>query len=402
MKQMKRTIKNMRIFKLKIYKSPLLLLAILFMTNGLLAQDGTNPDGTQNIISSSVAFLNISPESRAGGMGDAGVATSPDLISQHWNPAKYAFIEGSMGAAFSFTPWLRNLVNDINMYYLSYYYRLDKMQTISASLRYFSLGDMNFTDQDNRFQFAAKPNQFALDAGYARVLSDHFSGAVAFRYIRSDLFNGYSSTGEQVYAGNSFAADIAFYYKNSFKVNRKESELSAGINISNIGSKITYDKVNKEFIPTNLKLGVAYKTEMDSYNDIMFTVDINKLLIPTPQRASENIDDYNDANEGVSVPAAIFKSFSDAPGGMEEEAQEVRISAGAEYWYSKQFALRVGYHHEHENKGNRKYITAGTGLKFNIFDIDASYIIPMQANNPLANTIRFTLGFDLSEMGGNR
>jgi len=287
------------------------------------------------------------------------------------------------------------------MYYLSYYFRLGDMQTLSASLRYFSLGNISFTDESGNVQFEAKPNEFAFDLAYSRVLSDHFSGAVAFRYIRSDLSNNYSSPGggsAQLQAGNSFAADVAFYYRTSWRKNRKESEFTAGVNISNIGSKISYDGgTTKEFITTNLKLGVAYRVELDEYNMITATVDMNKLLVPSVLSLP---NDTTATNENTSVISGMFTSFSDAPGGFSEELQEIRLSGGIEYWYNKQFALRAGYHHENVNKGNRKFATVGLGLKFNIFSIDASYIIPMQANNPLANTIRFSLGFDLSKYGG--
>jgi len=382
-------------------KSVVVVSVLMFYISNANGQNTINENevgGAQNIVSTAVPFLNIAPESRGGGLGDAGAATSPDMNSQHWNPAKYAFIDGSMGVTFSFTPWLRELVNDINMYYLAYYYRLGDMQTLSSSLRYFSLGDITFTDEDGNVQFSGQPNEFAFDIAYSRVLSDHFSGAVAFRYIRSDLSNGYSGIGAQLQAGNSFAADVAFYYRTSWRKNRKESELTAGINISNIGSKISYDGGNtKEFIPTNLKLGVAYRMELDDYNEIMGTAEMNKLLVPSVLSVP---GDTTANSDNSSVISGMFTSFSDAPNGFTEELQEIQVSGGVEYWYNKQFALRVGYHYENVNKGNRNYATVGLGLKFNMFNIDASYIIPTQANNPLANTIRFTLGFDLSKFGG--
>lgn len=345
----------------------------------VLADVSGQDDTKNNFISTAVPFLNIAPNSRAGGMGDAGVATSPDMSSQYWNPAKYAFIDGTMGAAVSFTPWLRELVSDINLSYLTYYYRLDKMQTFSASLTYFSLGNMTYTDENGNPLSYGHPNEFSIDVAYSRVLSDHFSGAVAFRYIRSDILNGYGEA--QSLPGNAFAADIAFYYTTTWKKSRKESELSAGINVSNIGSKISYDGGNtKQSIPTNLRLGVAYRMELDEYNELTITSDLNRLLV-----ASSLLNDTTQNDGGISI---------------EDELMKIRISGGVEYWYNKQFAIRAGYHHESADAGNRKYATAGIGLKFNIFNIDASYIIPMQANNPLANTIRFTLGFDLSEFGG--
>jgi hypothetical protein len=295
-----------------------------------------------------------------------------------------------MGVSVPITTWLRLLIGDITLSYVSFYYRIDEMQTLSSSLTYFSLGDITYTDESGTPLGAGHPNEFALDVAYSRVLSDHFSGGVSFRYIRSDILNG--SPTAQSLPGNSFAADVAFYYHTTWRKHRKDSELSAGINISNIGSKISYDGGNtKEFIPTNLRLGAAYRMELDEYNELMFTADINKLLVPS-------VLDTTSAE--TSVISGMFTSFSDAPDGFTEELQEIKVSGGVEYWYNKQFAIRAGYHHENVNKGNRKYATAGVGLRFNIFSIDASYIIPMQANNPLANTIRFSLGFDLSNVGG--
>ncbi|WP_291861147.1 type IX secretion system outer membrane channel protein PorV [Marinilabilia sp.] len=365
-------------------------------------EDDVNLSGQQNIISTAVSFLDIAPESRGGAMGNTGVAISPDVNSQHWNPAKYAFIGKESGVALSYTPWLRKLVNDINLYYLTGFKRLDDMQTISTSIRYFSLGDITFMSEDAQPQGNASPNEFAIDAAYSRILSDHLSGAVAFRYIRSDLQMNFSpSSGSETYqAGNSFAADLAFYYQNEIEMGGNDANLSAGINISNIGSKISYDGNVEQFIPTNLRLGTALKTELDEYNELTIALDFNKLLVPTPdyQEVEENNSVFQSDN--VSVISGIFQSFSDAPGGMKEELQEINISVGAEYLYNKQFAVRAGYFHEHENKGNRKYFTAGVGLKFNMLAIDASYIIPVVQNNPLANTVRFTLALDLDQMIG--
>lgn len=356
------------------------MLTLFINLNILMAQDDSN-----NAITTATPFLNINPDSRSAGMGDAGVAISPDMNSQFLNPAKYAFIDGEMGVSISFTPWLRKLVDDINMSTASFYYRLDKMQTISTSLRYFSFGSMTLTQGPNDIGYQVKPNEFAFDAAYSRVLSDKFSGAVTFRYIYSNL----APTSEELEPGNAFAADIAFYFKNPMRVNRKRSEISAGINISNIGSKIDYGSdLNKQFLPANLKIGVGYSTEIDRYNSISFALDANKLLVPSNQLEDKEL----------SVPAAIFKSFGDAPGGFDQELQEITFSLGAEYWYNKQFAVRAGYFHEHENQGNRKFASAGIGLKFNMFTLDASYIIPMVQNNPLANTMRFSLSFDISDM----
>ncbi len=376
-------------------KLTLLLTVVLFagiFSPDLFAKDKTSTTGA-NTISTGVPFLTIAPDSRAGAMGDAGVATSPDVNSQHWNPAKYAFIESDMGVALSYTPWLRNLVSDINMAYLAGYKHLDDQQTMSASLRYFALGDISFMSEYGNELGTQSPNEFALDMGYTRLLSDNFSGAVAIRYIRSDLTGGQEVNGVATHAGNSYAADVAFYYQNEMRVNRKRSTIAAGINISNIGAKISYTEgETKDFIPTNLKLGASYKTEMDRYNTITFTLDANKLLVPTPDTA--DVDILTGLGSNKSVISGIFSSFSDAPGGMKEELKEINFSVGAEYWYNKQFALRAGYYYEDASKGNRKFFTAGAGLKMNVFALDFSYLLPVAQNNPLANTLRFTLSFD--------
>ncbi len=359
-----------------------------------------------NVITTGVPFLTIAPDSRAAGMGDAGVGTSPDVNAQHWNPAKYAFIESDMGVSLSYSPWLRALVNDINLAYLVGYKKLDEYQTISSSLRYFSLGDIVFTDQFAAQIGTQSPNEFAIDLGYTRLLSDFWAGAVAIRYIRSDLTGGWSSDGSESHPGNSYAADVAFYFRNQFQSGRQENIFSAGINIQNIGAKISYtDGEIKDFIPTNMKLGMAYETELDDYNTFTFAVDVNKLLVPTPPRDTTTYDPGSviypgGINSDKSVIGGVFTSFSDAPGGMKEELQEITLSAGIEYWYNKQFAIRGGYFYEHENKGNRKFITAGAGLKLNVFSLDFSYLLPLVRNHPLENTLRFTLSFDVDAFSG--
>ncbi|MGD9930623.1 MAG: type IX secretion system outer membrane channel protein PorV [Mangrovibacterium sp.] len=375
---------------------------------GCLAQQAVAQTSTSgaNTISTAVPFLSIAPDSRAGAMGDAGVATSPDMNSQHWNPAKYAFIESELGVGLSYTPWLRNLVDDINLAYLAGYKKLDDMQTLSASLLYFSLGEITFMDNFGNYQGLQNPNEFAVDLAYTRLLSDQFSGSVALRYIRSDLTGGQLINGVESHAGTSFAADIAFYYRNEMRVNRKESVFSAGVNISNIGNKISYtDGITKDFIPTNLRLGAAYETELDQYNTLTFAVDLNKLLVPTPTPASIDADGVivgGGFSQDKSVVGGMFSSFSDAPGGFKEELQEVNISMGLEYWYNRQFALRAGYFYEHENKGNRKFLTAGAGLKLNVFTLDFSYLLPTERNHPLENTLRFSLSFDFEEFSNQR
>lgn len=354
-----------------------------------------------NTITTGVPFLTIAPDSRSGAMGDAGVALSPDVNSQHWNPAKYAFVESEMGVALSYTPWLRQLVNDINLAYLVGYKRLDDQQTVSASLRYFTLGDITFMSEYGEALGNQSPNEFAFDIGYTRLLSDKFSGAVALRYIRSDLTGGQMVNNTETHAGSTFATDVAFYYQNEIRVNRKMSTIAAGINLSNIGGKISYtDGETKDFIPANMKLGVAYTTEMDKYNTITIAFDANKLLVPTPDTAK--VDIITGLGSSKSVVAGIFSSFGDAPGGMSEEFKEITFSLGAEYWYNKQFALRAGYFYEDATKGNRKFFTAGAGLKMNVFALDFSYLLPVAQNNPLANTLRFTLSFDFEAFNKQR
>jgi hypothetical protein len=329
------------------------------------------------------------------------VATSPDVNSQHWNPAKYAFIDSEMGVALSYTPWLRNLVSDINLAYLVGYKRLDDRQTLSASLRYFALGDITFMSEYGDPTGQQNPNEFAIDMGYTRLLSDNFSGAVAMRYIRSDLTGGQLVNGVETHAGNTFAADVAFYYQTEMRVNRKSSVFAAGIDISNIGGKISYtDGETKDFLPTNLKLGLSYKTEMDKYNTITFAFDANKLMVPTPDTAT--VDIVTGLGSDKSVVEGMFTSFTDAPGGMAEEFKEINFSLGAEYWYNNQFAIRAGYYYEDVNKGNRKFFTAGAGLKMNVFALDFSYLLPVAQNNPLANTLRFTLSFDFEAFNKQR
>lgn len=349
--------------------------------------------GSNNPLEYSASFLTIASDSRAGAMGDVGAATSPDYNSMHWNPAKFAFIESDMGIAVSYTPWLRNLVNDINLGYLSFYKRIDKKQTIAASLLYFDLGEIQFTNEEGLYDGQHSPYEMSIDATYARAFSEKISGGVAFRYIRSDITGGAVVAGAETKAGNAVAADISMYYFNDkLKFADHDYELSFGINISNIGTKISYTDIQKDFLPTNLKIGTALKFNIDDYNSLAFALDLNKFLIPTP---SVTIDStFFGESSDVSVLEGMIQSFSDAPGGWEEELHEIKYSLGLEYWYANQFAVRAGYFHEHETKGNRKYFTVGVGLKLNVFAIDFSYLIPVKQNNPLANTMRFTIGLD--------
>lgn len=363
--------------------------------------------GEINVIQSAVPFLTIAPDSRAGAMGDVGAATAPDINSQHWNPAKYVFMEGQGGAALSYTPWLRRLIPDINLAYLVGYKKLDGLQAISASLRYFSLGNIVFTDIYGTAQGQFNPNEFAIDLGYSRLFSDNFSGAIVFRFIRSDLTGGKFVGDIDSKAGIAFASDVSFYYTNRIDLGANDGTLSFGTNISNMGNKISYTETQEpSFLPVNWRLGGNLDIEVDDYNSFSFALDFNKLLVPTPPvyNDTSGVIEYG-KDPNVSVPLGMFRSFFDAPGYpntdnpsvFREELNEITISAGVEYWYRKQFAIRGGYFHENVNKGNRKYFSLGVGLKLNVFELDFAYLIPTYQNNPLANTLRFTLGFDFDK-----
>jgi hypothetical protein len=363
-----------------------------------------------NAIQSAVPFLTIAPDSRSGAMGDVGVATSPDLNSMHWNPAKFAFIAENAGIGLSYTPWLRTLVPDINLAYLTGYKRIDRQQVVSASLLYFSLGEIIFTDQEGQIIKPFNPNEFAIDAAYSRLFSDRLSGGIAFRFIRSDLTGELQGeTVGETKAGISFAADISTYYQREVELGDKSGFLAIGANISNIGTKISYTSgKEKEFIPINLRVGTSMTVDLDDFNKITLSLDLNKLLVPTPPIYYQDGDTLPDGSvvvpgeriiqygmdPNVSVPVGMLHSFYDAPGGFKEEMQEIMIGAGLEYLYRKQFAIRTGYFYENQWKGNRKYFAFGVGLKLNVFAIDFAYLVPTTGrNNPLANTVRFTLSF---------
>lgn len=362
-----------------------------------------------NVITTAVPFLLISPDARSGGMGEAGVATKPDANSMHWNPAKYAFIDKDMGYSVSYSPWLRNLVNDINLACLTGYKRLDENQTLAASLVYFSLGDITFTDVIGNPVGQYNPNEFSLDFTYSRKLGPNWSGAVSARWIHSNLTQGQFVGGAATKAGNSIATDVAFYYTKEIHIKDvQESTLSFGANISNIGTKISYsdDNTAKDFIPTNLRIGSALTIALDDYNELSFFADINKLLVPTPPvfeldtlgqpiigPDGNQIIAKGKSND-VSVVRGIFQSFYDAPDGFNEEMKEFFYSVGVEYWYDKVFALRGGFFYEDKSKGGRQFFTIGAGLKYNVFALDFSYLIPTEQHNPLEHTLRFSLSFD--------
>ncbi|MCK4661916.1 MAG: type IX secretion system outer membrane channel protein PorV [Bacteroidales bacterium] len=358
--------------------------------------------GEINTITTAVPFLVIAPDSRSGGMGEVGVATTPDANSMHWNPAKYGFIDKEMGLSISFTPWLSNLVDDIYLGYLSYFKRLDKNQVVAASLLYFSLGDIVFTDIHGDYTGDFNPHEFSLDLAYSRVFSKKVSSGLAARYIYSNLTGPNASSNIATHPGKTIAMDVSVYYNDDIKISDYDSKLAFGMNISNIGAKISYTEEERDFIPINLRLGSSLNMDIDEYNSLAFSIDINKLMVPTPNL--EGSDTVYGKDENVSVPVGMFQSFYDAPGILrsdgtrnifKEEIRELTYSVGAEYWYSKQFAIRAGYFHEHATKGNRKFATIGLGLKLNVFGLDFAYLIPTnQTNSPLANTLRFTLVFD--------
>ena len=359
--------------------------------------------GGLNTITTAVPFLMITPDSRSGSMGDVGAATSPDASSISTNPAKYSFIEDDLGFSISYVPWLRALVPDINLSYISGYKKLNQNDAVAFELRYFSLGDITFTDILGNTLGQFNPNELALGGSYSRKLSDLFSLSLATRYIYSNLTGGQMAGDIQTNAGKSFAADVAGYYTNKIRFFKKDSDLSFGFNISNIGNKISYTNVGeRDFIPINLKLGSSININFDDYNSMSYSFDINKLLVPTPPLYNSENEIIAGKDPNVSVVSGIFQSFSDAPDGFSEELREINLSFGTEYWYAQQFALRGGYFYEHDTKGGRKFFTFGAGVKYNVFALDFSYLInasrTINGTNPLANTMRFTMIFDIGAL----
>lgn len=355
-----------------------------------------------NPVNTSVTSQMIAPDARAAGMGDVGVATDPDVNSQYWNPAKYPFCISRAGVSLNYTPWLRQLVSDMDLAYLSGYYRIGDYSAVSASLRYFSLGEVmtnydSTTGESNGMTI--NPYEMSFDVAYSLMLSEKFSLAAAVRWIYSDITYDYT---DDTSPGSAFAADIACYYNDYINIGARECQLGIGLNISNIGSKITFGgDDNSEFIPTNMRLGLALMVPIDEFNRFTIAADANKLLVPTypKQEEGESTEDYQQRVQkeyyDVSSISGIFKSFGDAPGGFKEELQEINWSVGAEYVYNDKFTLRAGYHHESENKGNRKYFTVGAGFRMSAFSLDCGYVIATAKSNPLDQTLRFTLGFDM-------
>ena len=371
--------------------------------------------GNLNTITTAVPFLLISPDSRSGAMGDVGVATTPDASSMHWNPAKLSFTRDDIGISVSIVPWLRELVPDINLQYIGGYYKLNENEAIGYELRYFSLGDITFTDISGNVIGQYKPNEMAIGSAYSRKLSRNFSLAISGRYIYSNLTGGQSAGGTETVAGQSIATDVSTFYTKPISIANKKSDLSFGMNISNIGNKISYtETITRDFIPINLRLGTDLTTKMDDYNKISLSFDLNKLLVPSPPLYNNDGEMIAGKDPNVAVVEGMSQSFGDGPGEIDEngnpvsgsvfreEMREINISAGLEYWYANQFALRAGYFHEHDTKGGRKYLTFGSGVKYNVFALDFSYLISTSnigGTNPLANTMRFTLVFDLGAMG---
>lgn len=377
---------------MKAYIKHIMMLMLAAIALPAMAQK----DNFFNPVTTSVTSQSIAPDARSAGMGDVGAATDPDVVSQYWNPAKYPFNISRAGVSINYTPWLRQLVNDIDLAYVAGYYRIGDYSAVSASLRYFSLGAVQMSDDE---YLSINPYEMSFDVAYSLMLSENFSLGAAVRWIYSDLTYDFTS---DTAPGSAFAADLSCYYQNYLNIGQRECQLGLGLNISNIGSKISFGgDNNSEFIPTNMRLGASLMVPIDEYNRFTIAADANKLLVPTypKQNEGESTEAYQERVQkdyyDVSSISGIFKSFGDAPGGFKEELQEVQWSVGAEYIYHDKFALRAGYHHESENKGNRKYFTVGAGFKMSVFSLDAGYVIATAKSNPLDQTLRFSLSFDM-------
>ncbi len=395
-----------------------LILVLTLLTCNVFGQSSQTNDllkNKLNTITTAVPFLLISPDARGGGLGDAGVSSSPDGNSMHYNPAKFAFIDKDFGFSVSYSPWLRKLVNDINLAYLGAYKRINNRQVLALSLRYFSLGNITFTNETGQTIGQYKPNEFSLDAAYAYKFTNTLSAAVSLRYIYSNLTGGIYVGGAQSKAGQSVAADISLYYEKPIEINKMKTFFALGLNISNIGAKISYtENLARDFIPTNLRFGPSYTMYFDKNNSLAFMVDLNKLLVPTtPSYQLDSTGQYVYDASGNKVIAAgkdpnvgvvrgMLQSFYDAPGGGVEELKEINYSFGVEYWYAKQFSIRAGYFNESKTKGNRKYVTVGAGLRYSVFGLDFAYLVPVTAHNPLENTLRFSLLFNFDKVKGKK
>ncbi|HMZ88667.1 MAG TPA: type IX secretion system outer membrane channel protein PorV [Chitinophagales bacterium] len=388
---------------LKITTIAVVLTMISTTTRAQISLGNGTGDDYLNTVTTAVPFLRIAPDARSGGMADVGLAISPDANSIFWNPAKTVFIDNEhpYGMSLTYTPWLSNLVNDIYLAYLNGYWKVDELSAVSASLRYFSLGTITFTDASGNVLQDFRPNEFAFDVAYSRKLADNLSAGLDLKYLYSNLATDQVVNGVQIKPARGVAADISMFYHTKFDTGDKDSELGVGLNISNIGNKITYtSSIEKDFIPTNLGLGAAYTVNFDSYNALTFAVDMNKLLVPTPDSTDADNDGILDFKEESTV-SGMLGSFSDAPNGASEEFHEIMWSTGLEYWYAERFAVRTGYFYEHATKGGRQYFTVGLGLRYSVFGLDFSYLVPTSNNqNPLDNTLRFTLIFNLENLKG--
>jgi len=420
---------------IKVTKQSLFLPLFLMVVGSVNSQNSISTQNLSgkniNTITTAVPFLLISPDSRSGAMGDAGVAIKPDANSTYWNPAKLAFIDDSkdMGFSMSYSPWLRALVNDINLAYITGYKKLDRNSAVGVSLRYFSLGNITFTDNFGGVIRDFKPNEFSLDACYSRKLSNNFGAGLTARYVYSNLTGGTNVGGADTKPGQSVSTDLSVYYiTNEFKIADKKSDVAIGMNVSNIGAKMAYtDNAERDFIPTNLRLGTALNMEIDEFNEFTFAFDANKLLVPTqPVYQQQNgavvygPDGspiiFSGRNPNVGVASGIFGSFADAPGAVliddsgntvsvedgsrfKEELNEINLSVGMEYLYSQLFAVRAGYFHEHPTKGNRRFLSLGAGVKYKVLELDLSYLLALTQQSPLANTLRFSLKFNFGDDG---
>lgn len=349
-------------------------------------------------------LLTIAPDARGGAMGDVGAASTPDIVSLNYNAAKYAFIDQDFGASLSYSPWLRQLINDINLTYLAGYYKINNRNIVAASLRYFSLGSITFYGLEAEDRGTFKPNEFAIDLAYVMKLSDNLSASVTGRYIRSDLTQGQNVENQPTHAANSGAADLGVYYQTSLGQQKYPDELALGAQISNLGAKISYsDGLDKLFLPANLRIGGRYTINPDEHNKVSFMLDINKLLVPTPPVCDSTGKVIKGRSSDVGVFQGVIQSFYDAPDGFKEEFQEMMFSLGLEYWYSNMVAGRAGYFYESKEKGGRQYVTLGAALRFNVLTLDISYLFATtQAGNALNKTLRLTLGFEMGKMSGKK
>lgn len=352
-------------------------------------------------ISTAVPIIAISPDSRAGGMGDVGAASSPDVNAVYWNTAKLAFLEQDQSLSISYTPWMNSLVEDINLAHINYGFTIDERQGLAIAMRYFSLGEVTFKDQNNNNQGTGQPYEFTLNTGYGLKLSERFSMGVGLRFIFSDLTNGLRTPGIEASPGATFAADLGMYYQSrDFRVQDGSTQgYSIGLAVSNLGGKMRYgtSQTTSDFIPANLRLGGAYRLQFDDYNRVAFMLDANKLLVPTPPARDEQTGEViAGKDDDVSSFAGALQSFTDAPGGLDEELEEVIINTGMEYWYDNRFAVRAGYQYEDPQKGGREYVTLGFGIRYNVFGLDFAYLFSASPirRSPLENTLRFSLFFN--------